>query len=449
MSIGGGASLGSSNTFKASDYGINIKGIDASAYSTSALRLIAGDVKNTSYDLTAGAAGSTLQGGAGTDKMYGGAGADVFVYSVGGGNDVINSLKGGDGDYVVLLGRSDSIDANDAKVFKDSGKDITLTLNNQKLSIKNPEGQLKIVSGTQNTVTGAITLGATLLAYGTNLPTGVEYQSGKTALVVTADASDSAPLAFDLSDTEKYYSKLKNFNATVFGGAVNVTGNGLANELRAGKGGSTLNGGAGNDNLFGGDGADTFVLDMSAELKNGKDVVRNYNQAGGDVISLKNVDAANVKATFNEKTLILTATSSEDSQKTATFTIYGTTDNFKTYADITTNTKVAISINGESHTYQFTTKVPKAKLLTDIVAAGEATRDGQSDQISSDVDDYWFTQPTGADIDATDELSDIMKINPIAESSRLDTLSEFDRSDQMFAPSSLLKGAYRNGARNK
>ena len=416
MIIDSDANLANAATLKASDYGINVKAIDASAYSKNALCLVAGDLNNTSYMLTAGGGGSTIKGGTGADKLFGGGGKDVFVYSVGGGADVITSLNGGDGDELLILGyNGTTIDVTDQKVFKDSGKDITLTLNNQKLTIKNPEGQLKIVGGTQ-AANGTINRGEELLTYGTNLPTGVEYQSGKTILSVTSDATVGS-LALDISDAEKYYSKLKTVNATLYGGALNVTGNSAANDLYAGRGGSTLNGGAGNDNLFGNsNGADTFVFDMSVENKGAKDVVKNYDGAGGDVIRLNNVDADTVNLKYNGKTLVITAAASSDAKKTGTLTVYGTTTDFKNYANIDTSTTVKLLVNGQAF--------------------------GGSSQFASDAEDYWFTQPT--DGDTSDELSSITESAPLAEStSMIDDPSELLRADRLKVAAALERSAHK------
>ncbi|HNG77955.1 MAG TPA: calcium-binding protein, partial [Burkholderiaceae bacterium] len=69
-------------------------------------------------------------------------------------------------------------------------------------------------------------------------------------------------------------------------GAINGTGNALANVLTGNEGNNTLNGGDGNDTLIGGAGNDTFVFDTALNAATNVDVISDF--AAGDLVLLDN-----------------------------------------------------------------------------------------------------------------------------------------------------------------
>jgi Ca2+-binding RTX toxin-like protein len=75
------------------------------------------------------------------------------------------------------------------------------------------------------------------------------YTASNTEITLGSDFSGTM-------DATKYLSSVKTIDGSAAGKAVNITGNGQANVIKAGKGGGTINGGAGNDTLYGGTGDD-------------------------------------------------------------------------------------------------------------------------------------------------------------------------------------------------
>ncbi len=247
-----------------------VKDIDASEYK-GAIELIGNAQANV---LKAGTGGSTLNGGASADKLYGGDGADVFVYADGGGNDVVYNFDGSKGDYVVL----DDVKELKASAVKASATKVDVTIGKGKLTFDNPSGEMNFVD----------TDGTVLYTMGVNFVEGVGYNAKKTAITVGSAASNVGTI--DLS-SPKYLSTVKEVDASEYKGAINIVGNSSANVLKAGTGGSTLDGGAGTkataDKLYGGTGADVFIWDAST---GGGDQIFNYNQSQGDIISITGVD---------------------------------------------------------------------------------------------------------------------------------------------------------------
>ena len=136
---------------------------------------------------------------------------------------------------------------------------------------------------------------------GINLPTGVEYNAKKTALIATA-AVDS-DLTIDLS-SGNYASTVKEINASDCEKAVTFTGDAQANIIRAGKGGSVMDGGDGKDQLFGGEGVDTFKY----TVKQGADVFTSVEAQ--DIVELSGTTLTNL--TFSDKDNVVTVAFTED-----------------------------------------------------------------------------------------------------------------------------------------
>ena len=275
-------------TVDAADIVSTAKTIDGSNAS-GAVKLIGNSNANV---LVAGTHGSTLDGGSnksngkGTaDKLHGGSGADVFIYNADGVNDIIYGYDGSK-DKIMLVGVADnfSIDTANAKVFKDNGKSIVLTIGKGKLTIDKPAGVVHFVDANDRTI----------LDYGIELPDGVSLNANKTALTIGEGAALETD-TISVNDTlfTAYVPKLNEIDASAYEGELELHGaNGKANVLRASKGGSTLAGGNGNDQLHGGNGSDTFVY----SAKGGKDVV--YNFADGDRIHVS--DTSVLKSMFVE-----------------------------------------------------------------------------------------------------------------------------------------------------
>ena len=441
LTIDSGASLAVGTVINLKDYGVTLKDLDASAYSTTGLHLIASDGKASI--LRAGDAASTLQGGTGADKLYGGGEADSFVYEVGSGKDEIYNFNGNQKDEILLVGYSDSgIVASNTKIFKDTGKDITMTLGNNKLTLKSPTGQVNVFAATIN-ADSSITKGAALLTYDSNLASGISYNATKTML--TIDSSVSVATTLDASKEYAYANTLKIINASTTTVNVALTGNNNANDIYAGTKASTLNGGGGNDRLFGMTGAsDIFVYDHVIG-NGGKDVAYNYNAAEGDVISLSAaVETGGMKVTYNGKTLVFNYVDKIDGKSyTGSLTVNGKSNGNK-YAYIDTATTVAIQVGtGDVKYYQFRNTKLKNLALDAAVSNGDVvtvSSASSTSQFSSSAEDYWFDQ--GFDnANSADELDEIFEVKPTTS-----TLEEFDamsmarkNSDNAFVSTDIRK----------
>ena len=183
----------------------------------------------------AGDEGSTLNGGKGNDTLTGGKGVDIFVYSAGDGNDVIEDY--GTGDKISLaasLEVADVITKKEDAVIKIAKNTITVKKANAITFIQDGIESLfsdgKFVSADKNSVT----LPATFAK------------------------------AFELGD-------YKNVNGSKLATAIKITGNDSANSITGSDKGDTLDGATGDDTLTGGKGADVFVY------SGGKDVITDYD----------------------------------------------------------------------------------------------------------------------------------------------------------------------------
>ena len=214
-----------SGTMDATKYLSSVKTIDGSAAGKAvnitgngqANVIKAGKAGGT---INGGAGNDTLYGGAGSDKLTGGAGSDTFVYADGGGTDTITDYTAGQ-DTLQISGGSIGKTA-----LANSNKDLVFTVG----------------SGTV-TLTDAATKAVSLK------DSRGSYTASNTAITLGADFTGTM-------DATKYLSSVKTIDGSAATKAVNITGNGQANVIKAGKGGGTINGGAGNDTLYGGTGDD-------------------------------------------------------------------------------------------------------------------------------------------------------------------------------------------------
>ena len=181
---------------------------------------IKGNKKNNT--IYGGAGNDTLYGGAGTDTLTGGKGSDTFVYANGDGKDTITDYTEG----------QDTLQISSGSIGKtalaNSDKDLVFTVG----------------SGTV-TLTDAATKAISLK------DSRGSYTASNTAITLGSDFLGTM-------DATKYLSSVKDIDGSAATKAVNITGNELANVIKAGNAGGTINGGAGNDILYGGIGDDTL-----------------------------------------------------------------------------------------------------------------------------------------------------------------------------------------------
>ena len=254
------------NTFDMDTLVNNLRNIDGSSYEGD-LYLLGNYRPN---ELRAGSGGATLDGRDGSDKLYGGAGEDVFVISVGSGNDIIYNYNGDQGDVIQLFGSNGLTKSN----FFDSNNSTFLNIGNQKVMLENPVGAITVIDGN----------GDELIVYGSSLPSGVYYENNRSRLVIGANAElDDEDLEFDV---DRYANNLRDIDASAYSeNPVTLVGNNYANVLKAGTAGSQLDGGTGNDQLYGGAGADTFVVTNGE----GNEIIYNYDGSQEDIVQVLGV----------------------------------------------------------------------------------------------------------------------------------------------------------------
>ena len=253
-----------------------VETIDGTA--TGAIEITGNKKKNY---ITAGAIGSTLNGGKGNDTLVGGDGADVFIYENKGGKDVIENF--GDGDLISL----DGVEIKDVKTKKG---DTVLKFKGGSLTVKDTTEFSFIQDGTEKRFSAGVFVEG---------DTAKVYSSFKGSI----DVDDYAVTNVDASLAKKKST---------------ITGDDSANYLIGGKGkdkiyggddDDTLTGGKGNDSLWGNDGADEFIFSKGG----GKDIIFGFededtltldavikdSKVDGDVITLK-LNSGSV--TFKEAT---------------------------------------------------------------------------------------------------------------------------------------------------
>ncbi len=289
LKINYGAELDDEDTFDVSDYVNNLRDINASTYDGDTQLILIGDDRVN--ELRAAANGSSLDGGRGNDKLYGGNGADTYVYHAGDGNDVIYNYDGRQEDILQLIGVG-NIDRDD---FTDgAGNNIILHIGDNSITFNNPHGPFIIADEDGNTID---------VTYDEILPAGVEYNDGKTKLTI----GRVDELEDNVFDMDTLANNIRDIDASRYEYEINLLGNGKVNELRAGSGGSLLDGRYGSDKLYGGAGADTYVVSVGA----GYDNIYNYNGNQEDIVLLYGTDMLDRSAFQDNGSSVLLNTGNE------------------------------------------------------------------------------------------------------------------------------------------
>ena len=254
-----------------------VKEVDASLYG-GAIHLIGNEQKNV---LKAGTGNSTLDGSYNSttkkstaDKLYGGNGSDTFVWNTSlGGADQFFNYDYAQGDIISITGGTAISKAN----FKESGKNVVLTVGSNKLTINDVKDKAIVAVQGNDTIT-----------FG-SLPSGVSYNdlSKKTALNI----SDPYTGTIDAAD---YAASIVTLNAAAATGELVLIGSKKAKFMVGGAGKTTMLGSTAADVFTGGTGSDTFVYSVGG----GKDQIVNFD-TGTDVIKLDGISIANTA--FSEK----------------------------------------------------------------------------------------------------------------------------------------------------
>ncbi|WP_279306465.1 glycoside hydrolase family 113 [Microvirga solisilvae] len=286
---------------------------------------VPGVVKNGTEgaDSLAGAAGpDTLNGAGGNDTLNGGDGADSLTGGAGddhllGGAGIDRMIGGTGNDRYVVDHVSDVVteNANEGTDIVESSVAWTLGANTENLTLTGSAD----INGTGNVLNNVLTgnAGSNLLSGGAGNDTldGGANAAGKID-TLSGGANDDTYIVRSTSDvvTESANEGIDTVRAAVTytlsanvenivltgTGAINGTGNDLANRLEGNAGANTLNGQGGNDTIIGGDGADILIggagndqLTGGAgadtfrfQKAGGQDAITDFNAAQGDLIDL-------------------------------------------------------------------------------------------------------------------------------------------------------------------
>ncbi len=197
--------------------GANLEGLDASATGTSKLNLTGNALNNT---LIGNHANNSLNGGAGNDSLNGGLGNDALDGGAG-----IDSLIGGIGDDTYTV---DLVTTGAGALAVTGLQDFIIE---------------SVGEGTDTlTLRGSATLinASTISLIGTELENINASATGSTKLNLTGNGLDN-----------------------------NIIGNAANNVIGGDLGNDSLNGGTGNDTLIGGDGNDTLIGGLGVDAFNG------------------------------------------------------------------------------------------------------------------------------------------------------------------------------------
>ncbi|HWR38622.1 MAG TPA: RTX toxin [Patescibacteria group bacterium] len=241
---------------------------------------ISGTGNSLANVLTGNVGANLLDGGLGADKMTGGAGDDTYVVDAAG--DVVTELTG-EGTDLVKAGISYTLGAN--------VENLTLTGTGSINGTGNALANVLTGNAGANLMNGG--LGADTMTGGAGNDTYIVDDAGDVVTELTGEGTDlvQAGASYTLGANVE--------NLTLTGtGAINGTGNVLANVLTGNAGANLLDGGLGADTMAGGAGNDTYVVDDTG------DVITEAASAGTDQVQ----SGASYTLGLNLENLTLTGT---------------------------------------------------------------------------------------------------------------------------------------------
>ena len=233
----------------------------------------------------------TLSGGTGTNKLYGGAGDDTYVVTL--GTDIVSELTG-EGNDTVQASISYSLVDTDG-TGANGGNVENLVLTGTAISGTGNDLDNKITgNASANILSGGVGNDTLDGAAGNDTMTG---GAGNDIYIVDSSSDKATELAGEGKDTVQSSASFvlgDNVENLVLtgSGAIDGTGNKLANVITGNTGNNILTGGAGKDTMTGKAGADTFDFNSIKDSTPGAkhDLIKDFAQ-GTDHIDLAGIDA--------------------------------------------------------------------------------------------------------------------------------------------------------------
>ncbi|WP_280513962.1 calcium-binding protein [Ruminiclostridium herbifermentans] len=248
-----------------------------------------------------------IEGNEGDDTLYGGYGNDIYIYTLGSGNDTIieDDLTVGNIDTLKF---GDGISKDDVE-YRRENRNLIITIKdtNEKITIKNyylQQGKIERIEFADGTVEDNDKL-SKLVIYGTDASETIT--SDDVSEVIKALAGDDTINALDGDDFINGDAGNDVINAgagndTVWGDDGNDTirgdsgddiifGGAGNDKLYGGDGNDTLDGGEGNDYIDGGIGNDTYIF----RLGFGEDTIEDTGNATGSIDTIKFEEGINLE----------------------------------------------------------------------------------------------------------------------------------------------------------
>jgi Ca2+-binding RTX toxin-like protein len=268
-----------------------------SVYGTANADALIGDAAdNRLYGL---AGNDTLQGGDGTDLLDGGTGADA-MYG-GNGNDTYSVDDAGDLVSESANGGTDSVLTSVAYTLGNEVENLTLTGGLSIAGTGNSLSNVIVGNAAANTLTGGA--GNDTLDGGADNDSMAGGTGNDTYIVDSASdvVTEAASAGTDTVRSSVSWTLGTNVENLVLtgAGAINGTGNTLANTITGNGAANVINGGSGTDTMIGGAGDDSYVVDATA------DVITELLNGGLDSVS----SSATYTLSSNVENLTLTGTS--------------------------------------------------------------------------------------------------------------------------------------------
>jgi len=282
----------------------NIITIDASEMTSS--RILAGNDRNNK--IISGTGGATLYGGAGNDTLTGGDKQDVFWYSSGGGNDIIQNFTSGKTstcDNLCVSGELASFVRDGSVITFTMADGGTLKVN----TTDNIDTAIKYSGELGSWQHYKIKIGNTTANNTFTYEQNVPYYFGGNARN-TLKVSDSATIWLE----EANYFNITEINAQSSTGENILAGDSNSNTIKGGAGTSALWGStsSADDLLIGGSGENTFWYGQGEgndTVQNSKatDKINFYNVELSDITNIETVDAG-IKFSIGSGSLTVTDT---------------------------------------------------------------------------------------------------------------------------------------------